>query len=612
MTIRKTEIVNLLSLGIIIGFIVGLILSINKIIANMYIQYKMSRLIVLSFQESLNKWMILIVIISAALIVIILVALIIIKAILKSRLKFYLSNVIEVQIKDKNKAKTMLACIVVCSVFFFYGGWIINRYFLPEKFHPLSILGNLGILVFTIFLGWFLAKVIWENILRRIALALIISLAILNFCIVIDSKIHNPKGPNVILIIVDTLRADHLSCYGYNRNSSPKIDEFSMNSVVFRNAISAAPWTTPSIASIFTSQYPAKLGFEDEPVILNDIFLTLAEIFRENSYKTKGIISHTLISSELGFNQGFDKYDEENAKGHGHISSPSIAQKAISFLEKNKNKKFFLFLHFFDPHFDFILHEKFNYYPDYNGPLFSGQSIKKLLAKAPSMSSDDVKYIKALYDSEISFTDEFIGNILDKVKEFDLYNDTIIIFTADHGEEFLERGDYWIGHEKKLYQEQIHVPLIIKLAGNNNKKTLNEYVGLIDLMPTIVDFVGLRIPNEYKYEGKVLDLSNVEELKSKIIFSETKRNASLQSVIWKGWKLIHDPEMNLKNLFNLEKDLAEFKNVIRENKILLKSFEEILQGWNNYVKLEKSQVKAQKPKFTEEQKQQLRSLGYVK
>lgn len=83
-------------------------------------------------------------------------------------------------------------------------------------------------------------------------------------------------------------------------------------------------------------------------------------------------------------------------------------------------------------------------------------------------------------------------------------------------------------------------------------------------------------------------------------------------MIWKGWKLIHDPEMNLKNLFNLEKDPAEFKNVIRENKILLKSFEEILQGWNNYIKLEKSQVKAQKHKFTEEQKQQLRSLGYVK
>jgi arylsulfatase A-like enzyme len=217
-----------------------------------------------------------------------------------------------------------------------------------------------------------------------------------------------------------------------------------------------------------------------------------------------------------------------------------------------------------------------------------------------------------LYDSEISFTDEYIGNLLGEVKELGLDDKTLIVFTADHGEEFLERGDFWIGHDKKLYQEQIHVPLMIRLPEKNQGKIVDEYVGLIDLMPSIVNYAGLSIPEKYQHEGKVLDLSKKEELNNRIILSETQRNASLLSVIWKGWKMIHDPEMNTTELFNLKTDPSELENVMSENETILKTLQDILEEWNAYIKTEMPQTKAEKPRFTEEQKEKLRSLGYIK
>jgi arylsulfatase A-like enzyme len=606
---RLKRITTALAIGAVTGFILGLIVSLRFIIPNRYIQYKMFRLIVFSLQESLSRWTLLLIIWSFVVFVLVLLLLLIVRLIWKS----LLSDTIEVNIKDEERLLRVLSACLICPAFFLYGGWAINRYWLPHRFHPISLLGDVGILVFTMFLGWILLKANWEKIFgfsRRIAFILVIVLLTLNVCVLIDSKIGLPKGPNVILIVVDTLRAGHLSCYGYSRNSSPFIDRLAGDSVLFRNAISAAPWTTPSLASMFTSQYPAQLGYEDMPVVLGSESLTLAEIFREYNYRTKGIISHVYISQELGFDQGFDSYDEDNARGHLHISSPSVTRKAISYVESQKNDRFFLFLHYFDPHYSYMLHERYNYYPAYDGPLQSGLPIRELRKEAPDMSTDDIAYTKALYDSEISFTDKYIGDFLDKLKELGLYENTLIVFTADHGEEFLERGDYWIGHTKKLYQEQIHVPLIMKLAGGNKQEIMEEPVGLIDLMPTIIDCANLSIPNEYACGGEVLDLGDGRQQRRGIIISETGRWATLQSLMWKGWKLIYDPTTGSRELYNLTNDPAESNNVAMENEEVLREMKTILQDWSKV--LGKPRTEGRQPEFTEEQKERLRSLGYLR
>jgi len=598
-----------LATGVVIGFVVGFIVFLNFAGANRYVQYGMYRLVVLSLRASLNKWVLMYVVVS------IILSILVVVASFAARFAWKSSRSGTAEPGDRDcMLKFHLSC-VVSSILFFCGGWAINHYWLPSRFHPLSLLGDAGILFAAVVLWRLLLRVEWGRAIKTLrvaALVMAITLTIVNLAVVTDSRVNRPKGPNVLLIVVDTLRADHLGCYGYDRDTSPSIDKLAEHSLLFKNAISVAPWTTPSVASMFTSQYPTALGMGAEPVVLGSELLTLAEVFKGNSYKTAGIISHVLVSRVLGFAQGFDSYDEENAKGHSHVSSPSITRKAISYIEQHQNDRFFLFLHCFDPHYSYIMHEDYDYYPDYDGQLYSGQVVEEQREIAPKMSPDDIRYIKALYDSEINFTDKYIRVILDKLKELGLYENTLIVLTADHGEEFLERGDYWIGHTNSLYQEQIHVPLVIKPAGHNKPQVVEEYVGLIDLMPTIVERAGLSIPGQYRHEGGTIELSGETQPSGSVIISETSRLAHLQSVTWDGWKLIHDVENDARELYNLADDPPESNNVAMENEQILAEMETVLQKWNDHIRTDELETTKQRPTFTEKQKERLRSLGYIR
>jgi arylsulfatase A-like enzyme len=421
--------------------------------------------------------------------------------------------------------------------------------------------------------------------------------------------------PNVILIVVDTLRVDHMSCYGYGRNTTPHIDKFAEDSLLFENAISASPWTIPSIGCLFTSMHPTVLGYRGKPIKLNEYFLTLAEIFKNNKYSTGGIVSSAFASSRLGFGQGFDFYDEDSAQGHGHISSPSVTEKAISFLEKNKRENFFLFLHYFDPHYDYILHEDYDFYPEYEGSLFSRQPLIREIRKiAPTLSSDDIKYLRALYDSEINFTDEYLGILFAKLKELGLYDDALIIFTSDHGEEFSERGDHWIGHTTKLYQELIHVPLIIKLPGTTSKKNVDENVGLMDLMPTLVDYLGMKTDVKYEFEGEIIDLPDGKRSENADIISQTFNNASLLSLIRDGRKLILNTSDNSSELYSLNEDPEEMANIDEEKREVGETLRTALLDWqkNAVQKRNRFKLEIKNPDFSPEQLEALKSLGYIK
>lgn len=415
---------------------------------------------------------------------------------------------------------------------------------------------------------------------------------------------------NVIWILVDTLRADHLGCYGYHRNTTPNIDEFAKDSIVFKNAFSTSPWTTASIGSMLTSQYPTSLGITSEPVVLNDKFVTLAELFKAKDYMTIGIVSCTYASSMVGFDQGFDGYDETEAIDREYISSPGVTRKTISFLEQHKDDKFFLFVHYFDPHMEYFVHPKYNYYPEYKGPVKSGLLVARFMQMAPDMTADDIKFVVAAYDSEISFTDEHIGKVFTKLKELGLYDDALIIFTSDHGEELLEREDKGWNHER-LYNTVIHIPFIIKLPGNSRKETIGEHVSMVNLMPTIAHLANLNIPNDYLYEGKVIDIDNKEIWKNEEIFSETKRFNDLQSIIKNGKKFIKDFKAKKSVMFDIIEDFAEKIDISQEYKTLSIELNSLLARWDAYIKMRKKEVKAEKPNFSKEQIDNLRSLGYI-
>ncbi len=426
------------------------------------------------------------------------------------------------------------------------------------------------------------------------------------------------RAPDVVFVIVDTLRADHLGFAGYSRPTSPHLDRLATDSVVFDNAFAQAPWTSPSVASLLTSQYPAMLGYADskDPAVAGDDALFLAEILAEHGYLTHAVISHTYVGSRLGFDQGMTAFDEGDALGPLHVSSESVTDKAIAALDLHgaRDRPLFLFVHYFDPHFSYILHQDFDFDPDYRGELSSGEPYGSLLdrARARSLSERDLRYLRALYDSEIRFTDQHAGRLLEHLRRQELYDDTVIVFAADHGEAFLDRKDRWIGHGKTLFGELIHVPLVIKLpAGKSAGTRVSTPVALLDVVPSLLELLDLPAPPGL--EGRALPLVAPRALRglaAEPVFSETMaRRRWLQSVVAGRLKLIADRKTGRFRLFDLEADPGERHNLAEEDPQTADRLARVLRTWNS--RLDAGRREGARPNFTAEEIQRLKALGYL-
>ncbi|MHC4158706.1 MAG: sulfatase [Planctomycetota bacterium] len=435
------------------------------------------------------------------------------------------------------------------------------------------------------------------------------------------SKLRRKKIPNVILIVIDTMRADHTGCYGYQRNVTPNIDRLARDGILFKKAIVAAPWTLPSVASILTSQYPCVLGVYDKLTVIDSRFPLFSEIFKQHNYTTHGIVSHTLMSARFGLGRGFDHYDEESTFCDEGISSPTVTSKAISFLQQSHKQPFFLLLHYFDPHYNYTLHKQYNYFPSYNGNLKSGHPMMELWRIRHQLSENDIKFLLSLYDSEIAFTDEYIGKLLNELKKLGLYDNSIIIVTSDHGEEFMERG--WIGHTRTLHQELLWVPLIIRLPAGG-AQVVKQPIGLIDIMPTILKYFGWKIPDGL--EGQTLNLCQCASIASRPIFSETfnpqllrilqqepVRPIAYRSIILDNWKYIYDQQSGSEQIYDLSEDPYEKNNLSEQQTEQHNGLKALLSNWIKYVKTKEKQGSSHDASelFTPEQRKHLESLGYL-
>jgi len=362
------------------------------------------------------------------------------------------------------------------------------------------------------------------------------------------------RRPNVLLIVVDTLRADHLSCYGYGYETSPSIDRLAATGWRYENAISQAPWTTPSLGSLFTSRYPSQLGIEDERSVVSDELLLLPEVLQAHGYATGAVVSHSFCSSEWGFAQGFDSFDEDNVLGHRGITSPGVTEAGLDFLERHREEPFFLWLHYFDPHNQYLPHEGYGPPPpaDYRGRIDPGTPFQRL--KTLDLRKRELKEVRRFYDSEIAFTDHHVGRVLTRLEELGLDDSTIVVFAADHGEEFFDHGR--LGHAHSLYQELVRVPLILRVPGEE-PRVVADTVGLIDLYPTLLELLGLPAPEGL--EGRSL-LAPGE----RTVFTETSRFAHLQGVVRGRRKLVRDLEAGHTVVFDLQGDAGEQAHVVAE------------------------------------------------
>jgi arylsulfatase A-like enzyme len=321
---------------------------------------------------------------------------------------------------------------------------------------------------------------------------------------------------NVILITISSLRADHVSCLGYTRDTTPNFDAFAGENILFRNAFATSGWMMPAHGSIFTSLYPTLHGATHIDKSLGDEHFTLAEILSDNGYHCAGFCCNPRLDREHGFAQGFDLYDDysvsimleslafgdkESVDINRQRTNALINDAAFRWLQNNTHRPFFMFIHYYDNHWDYLPPSPYSerYDPDYNGPIDGTQIAREPLFSNPP-SKRDIQHIIALYDGEVKQTDNDLGEILNVLQDTGVSDNSIIIIMGDHGEQFYEHGH--TSHQG-IYEELIHVPLVVSIPSVRAKcKTIDSLVSQVDILPTILDY--LQIPAPEQYSGKSL------------------------------------------------------------------------------------------------------------
>jgi arylsulfatase A-like enzyme len=429
-----------------------------------------------------------------------------------------------------------------------------------------------------------------------------------------------PDLKNVIIISVDTLRADHLGCYGYPLNTSPNIDAFSRDSIRFSHCYALTPLTTPSFSTLLTSLPPHKHGAKRNGLSIYRHVKTLPYYLKRFGYHTAAFISNWPLKKHLArLDQGFDDYVEIFTKKRymGIINSegeaPVVTEKTIDWLEKNHKKRFFLWVLYTEPHRPYISHEGFNF--DYQGVPPS--------AYPPGTRMKKIKR----YDSEIAYTDYYIGKLLEKIKSLGIYQEALIIFNSDHGESFGEHN--YFRHGRRLYNSTVHVPLMIKLPHNWLKNTVRrENISLVDISPSILSV--LNIPSPSHMEGISLFKEGSRFLARQILLEtyagtvHLKRNNKKYhlkikpiryGIIDGSSKIIYNMKDKTYEAYRVTEDPFESQNIfVRETSTLdpmKKQLENRLQRMSKYIKYNRIYRLNQSSDISKEDFDMLKSLGYI-
>ncbi len=432
--------------------------------------------------------------------------------------------------------------------------------------------------------------------------------------------------PNLVLITIDTLRADHLGCYGYERDTSPNIDGLARDGTLFEQARVQWPKTNASVASLLTSTYGATNGVRAAASSLDRRLVTLAEMLAEAGYYGAAFVASAHLGRAFGFDQGFAEVHElwgnrwvihSSTINSAPFANDRIATEVKSWLAQNGERRFFLWVHFLDPHGPYRPPAGFagrfgqdELYRQQRTPV-PEELIPWWIQDEKSTTLGD--YV-ANYDGEIASTDAAVGEILDELERLRLGRKSLVVLTADHGESLGEHR-YFFQHGKFLYDDCLRVPLIMRLPGRIPAgRRVSAQVGLIDLAPTILDLLGVdRTEYREQLEGKsfseLFRRRGTDEISQGAVFSEAE--GGQLSVVLGEWKLIHEPARGGYRLFDLRSDPGETQDVAERHPPVVEKLQRMVDSWR--AERKRSYLSASVPaaRLDPAVREQLKNLGYL-
>ena len=419
---------------------------------------------------------------------------------------------------------------------------------------------------------------------------------------------------NVILVSIDTLRADHLGCYGYDRPTSPRIDAFAREAVLFEQTIAAAPSTLASHASMLTGLITPHHGASFlHRTLLAPQRLTLAEILRGHGYATQSWNGGAQMDRLWGLDQGFEQY-----RSFATLGSPSPIDRfettvaaALDWLDGRTDRRpFFLFLHTYEVHHPYTpdpeLRVLFGTFPTRLGNDVSLLDLRRFNSGAWPLERGDLEHIVASYDAEIRSVDRAFGHLIEGLRERRLIESTLVVLTSDHGEEFAEHG--LVGwHSHTLFDELLHVPLIVRLPGGAyGGVRVSAQVRGFDVAPTILDTLGITPPAVF--EGRsLLRIVGSPGLRDELPALSALDGAEPFALRSGGWKWISSG-----GLYDLRADPGELHNLRREGRTMRARYRAMRQSAHEWLELRPEDLGPPLPRsFEDTLQERLRALGYV-
>jgi arylsulfatase A-like enzyme len=421
----------------------------------------------------------------------------------------------------------------------------------------------------------------------------------------------DPK-PNILLISIDTLRADHLATYGYDRPTSPFVDSLAAQGIRFDRAYATSSWTTPSVVSMITSSYPTRhrMGgrIRGVPRVwsrIPDGLPNLAEALRLRGYRTFGLVANTNLAADRGFDRGFDRFE-----CLGTADLDRVDEAIAPWLDEigRGEGPWFFWLHMLDPHGPYNGRTPWieSFEPAHASHAWlDGMTSERLVKYADRFSERHMDVVRALYDSEIRDMDEFLRSLFDRMPGAE---DAFVLFTADHGEEFLDHGGML--HGRTLFDEQVRIPFIVRLPeGRFAGTVVDDAVSLVDVLPTIIGAAGGE-PAEGAAGIDLIGPDGPSVPDGRVVVAELLRGVPERATIDGRWKFISKPgSPDRLELYDLNGDPSERANLAGDLTDRVAHFQELLAAFERAhtpvtEELEQTDI-------TPEQLEALRALGYV-